>query len=147
MRTVLASLHVRFEQVYDLDSRIEHLLRGGQFIEFRRFPVYGVRTLAVEFPHAIYAFAYHVHEPSFHLVSDRHRYGLPLCRYRKMSSETVCRIHRDGSDGVLSYMLLDFDDEFRPVRPCHRHRFVYPRKHTPFSEFRKMDIYDRSYDL
>ena len=71
-QTDFTSFGIGFQQVDHLDSRIEDLLRGGQFIEFRGIAVDWVGACVIELLHAVDRFAHDVHQSALDLLADRH---------------------------------------------------------------------------
>ena len=143
----LASFHVRLQKVYDFDARVENFLRGGEFIEFRRFPVDRCGTGLVETAHAVDAVSRNIHQSSFHLVTHRHGDSLPLSCHRQMPLQSVGGVHGDRADRILSDVLLHFHDQLAAVIFLDGHRLVDARKHVLFSQIREMYINYRSYYL
>ena len=146
-KTDLSAFHIRFQKVYYLDACVEHFLRSGEFIEFRRFPVDRCGTGLVETAHAVDAVSRDIHQPSFHLVSYRHRDRLAFCSHRQMPLQPVSGIHRYRADRILSDMLLHFHDQLAAVIFLYGHCLVDAGKHVLFPQIREVDIDYRSYYL
>ena len=109
------AFEVRFQQVNDLDSGEKHFLGGGEVLEFRRLPVDRKRSAAVKFAHTVDDVPRHVHYPSPYLGADRHGDRGGSVGHFHTALESVRTVHGDGPDGVFSYVLLDFEDEFFPI--------------------------------
>ena len=143
----LAALDVRLQEVDHLDSRVEHLLRGGQLVEFGRFAVDRRLVRAVQRPHAVDPLAHDIEQAALDLVAHGHRDRPAERRHLHMPLQSVRRVHRNGPHGVLADMLLHLDDELPPVPTADRHRLVNARQQALPSQIGEMHVHDRSDDL
>ncbi len=117
----LAALHVRGDQVDDLDARLEDLDGRGQLAEARRVavdrPALGVGRQLVALVDRV---ADHVPEPAERHVPDGHGDRLARVLDVEAAGEPVGRVHRDGADAVVPEVLLHLGDQLAARRPVMR---------------------------
>ena len=77
----------------------------------------GEAPLAAELAQAVDGIAGDVHHAATDLGARGHGDGAARALDFEPAAEPVGGIHCDAADGILTYMLLDFDDEFPAVRP------------------------------
>ena len=112
----LAALHVRGDQVDDLDPGLEDLDGRGELAEARRVPVdrpalgVGRQLLAL-----VDRVADHVPEPAERRVPDGHGDRLARVLDLEPAGEPVGRVHRDGADAVVPEVLLHLGDQLAVV--------------------------------
>src|SRR5918995_2224515 len=126
----LAALHVRSDQVDDLDPRLEDLDLGREVAEARGIAVdrpaldVGRRLLTL-----VDRLADHVPEPAERGVSHRHGDRPPGVLGLDAAREAVRRVHRDRPDAVVAKVLLNLRDQLTAVdrdaqRAVDRGQFV-----------------------
>ena len=145
-QTNLTALHIRLEQVYDLDTCGKHLLVCGQILKLRRLAVNGICTLHVEFCHTVDRLSYHIHHASLNLFAGWHDYRASCCRHLKTALQSVSVVHSHTTYSVLAYMLLNLDNKLATVRTYYLQSIVYFRQHfLCFLSLRfKVNVYNRT---
>ena len=73
-------------------------------------------SFTIQFIHAVYGISYDIHDSSADLRTDRHRYRGACSLSFHSASETVSTVHCDCPDGVLTDMLLHFNDKPATIR-------------------------------
>ena len=131
MSTVLADLatfHVRFKQVDDLDACLEHLLVRRQFFELRCLTVNGISPLHLQRFHTVDRLADNVHHASLDLLSCGHD-DRAACRYDlKTALQPFGIVHSHTAHGILPDVLLYLDDQILPVRTLYAQGIVNLRQ-------------------
>ena len=106
----LAALQEGLDQVDDLDAGLEHLLRGGLFIERRRVamdrPVLG----GVDRTKFVDGLSEDVEHAAQRRTADGHRNRRPGVDGLHAADHAFGRDHRDGADAAFAEVLLHFDD-------------------------------------
>src|SRR5918995_1830441 len=126
----LAALHVRSDQVDDLDPRLEDLDLGREVAEARGIAVdrpaldVGRRLLTL-----VDRLADHVPEPAERGVADGHGDRPPGVLGLDAAREAVRRVHRDRPDAVVAKVLLNLRDQLTAIdrdaqRAVDRGQFV-----------------------
>ena len=128
-QTDLTALHVRLEEVDDLDTRSEHLLVCREVFELRRLAVDRISALHVEFAHTVDRLTDNVHHTALDLFTCRHKDGVACRHHFQATLQTVGVVHCHATNCVLTDMLLNLNDEFLSVRTLELQRFVYFRQH------------------
>ena len=142
-----SALKIRFEQVNDLDSGVQHLLGGTEMLEFRCFPVDGEAGLIVKGSKSVDSIARDIHHAASDIDTRRHRNRSTGGNGLLTALQTVGRIHCHTSDGVLANVLLHFDDDTAAVGARDCQCIVDGREKNLVSFRFKMHIHDRSYNL
>ncbi len=110
--TDLPALHVRGEQVDDLDAGLEDLDRRLQVLEGGRVPVDRPALLVLELLVAIVdRLPEHVEEPSEGRLSDRDADRRAEILDVDATRKAVGRVHRDCANAVVSEVLLHLGDQ------------------------------------
>ncbi len=107
----LAALAVGLEQVDHLDSGIEDLGADGELVEFGRGLVDGTQVLAIEFGQTVDGVADDVEQTSFHLFAGGDSDGTVERVDAGSALEAVGTFHSHTADGVLTDVLLNFENE------------------------------------
>ena len=119
------ALGIRFEQVDNLDARIQHLATGFEVFKLRRFAMDRRHALAaVGGFETVDDVAGHVEHTSLNLVARRHGDRRSEARGFQASAKAVGIVHGNGSHGVLADVLLHFEDNFASVGVDHFKGFV-----------------------
>ena len=71
----LTALHVRLQQVDDLDTRCQDFLLRRQFLKRRSLAVNGISSLHVELFHTVDRLTNHVQHSTFNLIAGGHHDG------------------------------------------------------------------------
>ena len=104
----LAALHIRFQQVDDLDPGLEHLAARLEVLEWRRvavdLPVVGHLTDVV----GVERLADHVEDMAEHVVADGNGDAATGVAHDRAALETVGRLHTDAANATLTDLLGDF---------------------------------------
>ena len=102
----------------------------------------------VEFGHSVNGIPRYVHQTPFYLVADRHRDGRTVRNGFHSSLQSVCRIHRYGTDRVFPNMLLDFHNQDFSIGAGYLHCVVDAGKcYLFFLVIIEMDVHDRTDNL
>ena len=126
------TFQIRLQQVYDLDSSVEHLLRGRKVLEFRRLPMDWQSIVFVQIAQAVYRLADDIHHAAPYLRPDRH--GNRSFRVDDFHStlKAVGRIHRDASHSVLPNVLLHLYYQISLAVSVDRQRIIDAWEHRLF---------------
>ncbi len=111
----LAALHVRGDQVDDLDPGLEDLDRRGQLAEARRIPVDRPPLGLARILALVDRVTDHVPEPAERHVPDGHGDRLARVLDVEAAGEPVGRVHGDGADAIVSEVLLHLCDQLAVV--------------------------------
>ena len=106
----LAALHVRSDQVDDLDPRLEDLRLRLELLELGRVAM-DRPALAGRCVLAVDRVADHVPEPPQRLVSDRHADRAAEVDDLGPAGEPVGRVHGDGAHAIVAQVLLHLGDQ------------------------------------
>ncbi len=109
----LAALHVRREQVDDLDAGVEHLGLGLELVEGRRLAVDRPAIVDLELAVAleVEAVADDVEDVALGHVADGHGDRLAGVGHLGAADQTVGRLHGDRTDHALADVLLDLEGQ------------------------------------
>jgi peptide chain release factor 1 len=107
----LAALHVRRDQVNDLDPRLEDLGLGLELLEGRRVPVDRPPLLRVDRSALVHRLAQHIEDPAERRVPHRDGDRLPGIDDIHAPGHAVRRVHGDRADLVAADVLCDFADQ------------------------------------
>ena len=120
----LTTFHIRLQQVNHLNTGRKDFFLGRQFFKRRCLAMDRIRTLHVQVLHTIDRFADHVKHSAFNLFACRH---LDRCTHRDCFQSTLQAIgivHSNTANGVLTNVLLHFDNEFLSVATINTKGFV-----------------------
>ena len=106
-QTDLAALHVRGEQIDDLQTGLEHLGLALELVEGRRLAMDRPAFSGELRVRGVQAFAQHVENMPLDLLADRYRDRRPGVGDRGAADQPVCRLHRDSAHGVVAEVLRD----------------------------------------
>ena len=110
--TDLAALQVRFEQIDDLDARLEHLELGRLILERRRCTMNRPAFFGVHRPVGkIDRLAEHVQHAAERLGSNGDRNPLAQIQDLHPALHAVGRLHRHRAHAVLAEVLLDLAND------------------------------------
>ena len=84
---------------------------------------------SVQITKSVDRFSYDIKDSASYLRTYRHFDRFEGIRHLHTSTKAICRIHGNGSYGILTDMLLNLNDEFLSVRTLELQRFVYFRQH------------------
>ena len=105
----LAALHVRLDQVDDLDAGLEHLRLRLEVFEVRRLAVDGPAVLGLEVlalvARQVQRLAQHVVDVAEHRGADRHRDRGAGVLDVGAAHDTIGRRHADGADATVTDVL------------------------------------------
>ena len=112
----LAALHVRREEIDDLDAGLEDLDARNQVLEVRRVAVdrpalAALDVLALAVDHG----AEDVEDPAQRRVAHRDRDRRARVHDVDAAGEPVGRVHGDGAHAVVAEMLLDLGDQLERI--------------------------------
>ncbi len=143
----LSALHVRLEEVDDLDAGLEELVGGGLLRELRRRTMDLPELLRFDRRAAIDRFADDVHDAAERFLADRDADAVARVADFHAADESVGGVHRDAAHGVLTEVLRHFDDEV--FLPRVDGRVGDPERAIDRGELAglKLDVDDRSDDL
>ena len=110
-QTDLAAARERADEIEDLDAGLEDFRLGGLVGERRRVAMYRHHGAALNRAALIDRGAGHVHDAPERAGADGHRDWRAGVGGFHPADETVGRVHRDASHGVLAEMLLHFERE------------------------------------
>ena len=109
----LSTLHVRGEEVDDLDARLEHLRLRLELVEARRLavdaPALGDLDLLARL--GVEDVAGHVEHATLGHVSDGDRDGAARVADLLTADDAVGRLERDGADEIVAEVLRDLERE------------------------------------
>ena len=102
-------------------------------------------SVPVESVHSVDGLTCYIQDTSSDLRADRHRNRAACAVYLKSTPQTICTVHGNRSDRILSYMLLHFKHENPAIASINIQSLINRRK-LPLLNRRqvKMDIDDRS---
>ena len=123
-----SSLEIRLQEVYNLDSREEHLLRSCKVFELWRFTMNRKGTILIQLGDSVNGFAHDIHDASPDLRAHGHRYGRIRAGHLESAAESVGTVHRNSADSVLADMLLHLKDNFLAVCTGNFQRFINGRE-------------------
>ena len=145
----LSTLHVRFEQVDDLDTGGKHFLVGREFFKLRSLAVDGVSTLHIKSLHAVDRLSDDVHHSALDLIAGRHCDRASCRQHLQVALQSVGIVHGHTTHRVFADMLLHLDDEFTSVRAINLQCLMYLWQHLLCILTSRVEIHvnDRSDDL
>ena len=109
--TNLTSLGVGSEQIYDLDTSDENLLFDAHVLELWSLSMDSLSLVSGNGTPLINGFTNDVDDPAKSLRSHGDHDGIASVVDNLASNQTLCTIHGNGSDGVLSQVLGNLQDE------------------------------------
>ena len=128
-QTDLTTLHVRLEEVDDLDTRSEHLLVCRQVFELWSLAVDRISALHIELAHTINRLTDYVHHTALDLFTCRHKDSVACRHHFQTALQTVGVVHCYATNRVLTDVLLNLNDKLLSVRTLELQRFVYFRQY------------------
>src|SRR5690554_2115913 len=109
------TLGIRLDQVDDLDAGVQDFVGSGQVFEFRRLAVDGVAVFFAHRSDSVDRVAGDVEQTAADFIADRHFDGRSRIHHFGAAGNAVGGVHRDGTHGVLTNVLLAFQHQFRSV--------------------------------
>merc|ERR1739844_291380 len=110
-QTNLASLGIGSQQINHLDTSYQDLLLDTHLVKLGSLGVDGLALLGVDGAPLVNGLTDHVDDPSKGLGADRDHDGVSGVIDNLVTDETLGTVHGNGSDGVLSKVLGDLQDE------------------------------------
>merc|ERR1739844_611711 len=110
-QTNLASLGVGSQQIDNLDTSDQDLLLDTHLVELGSLGVDGLALGGVNGTPLVNWVTDHIDDPSQSLGADRDHDGVTSVVDNLATDETLGTVHGDGSDGVLSQVLGNLQDE------------------------------------
>ena len=107
----LSAAQIRFNEIDDLDSGLEHFKLGVLFGEGGGELMDRVAPLRFDGSHLIDRFADDVHHAAERTGADGNCDGAAHILRRHSANHTVCRLHRDAPHAPFAEMLLNFRDD------------------------------------
>ena len=145
----LTTLKIRFEKVNDFNTGIKNFLGCLEVFEFRRFSVNREFFFSVQITKSVDRFSYDIKDSASYLWTYRHFDRFEGVRHLHTSTKAICRVHGNGSYGILTDMLLNFHDKVMTIWSLH-HKCVVDAWKVIFL-FRlgqvEMYVYDRTDNL
>ena len=111
----LTTLHVRLQEVDDLDTSLQHLLVGGEILKLRSLAVDGVRSLHIERFHTIDRLTNDIHHTALDLIASRHGDRTSRTHCLQSTLQSVRVVHGNATHSVLANVLLHLDDEVAAI--------------------------------
>jgi hypothetical protein len=141
----LAALQVRFEQIHDLDARLEHFQSCGLVFQGWRRPVNRIALVGLHGSQTIHRLAYHIEHATQRSAADGHRDRLAQIFRLHAADQSFRRLHRHAADAAFAQMLLHFRDDIERLGnveslALNAHRIVNPRQVALF----KLHVHHRA---
>jgi hypothetical protein len=112
----LAALQVRFEQVNNLDSCLEHFQGRRLVLKRRGRPVNRIPLVGLDRSQAIHGFPKHIHHAPQSRTAHRHRNGSSEVDRFHSTHDTFRRRHRHRSNAAFAQVLCHFRDNIDGLR-------------------------------
>ena len=106
----LAALHVRLQQIDDLDARSQDFLLRGKLLKLGGGAVDGIGTLHVELFHTVDGLTDNVQHTTLDLVSGGHQDGRARGDCFQATMQAVGVVHGHAAHSVFADVLLHLDD-------------------------------------
>ena len=128
-QTDLSTLHVRLEQVDDLNTGRKNFLVSRELFELRSLTMDRVSTLHFKLLHAVDRLTDYIQHSAFDLLACRHNNRTACWDSLQATLQTVGVIHSYATYGVLTDMLLDLNNKVTAVWTLYLQSLINLRKH------------------